>query len=48
MAMGLSSPSGRSLRITSNLLLLLIGIIFALPMLWLLLASFDGGATLAL
>jgi multiple sugar transport system permease protein len=47
MGLGLSSPSGRSLRITSNVLLVLIGLMFALPMLWLLLASFDGGATLA-
>ena len=47
MAIGLSSPSGRSLRVTSNTLLVVIGLIFALPMLWLLLASFDGGATLA-
>lgn len=45
--MGLSSPSGRSLRIVSSILLALIGIIFVLPMVWVALASFDGSATFA-
>jgi multiple sugar transport system permease protein len=45
--MGLSSPSGRSLRIVSSILLALIGIIFVLPMAWVALASFDGSATFA-
>lgn len=46
--MGLSSPSGRSLRAVSSILLALIGIIFALPMAWVVLASFDKTATFAM
>lgn len=45
--MRLSSPSGRSLRWVANLLLILIGIAFLLPMLWLVLASFDANASLS-
>ncbi len=44
----LSSPSGRALRGVSNTVLVLIGICFALPLAWLLLASFDPAATLTL
>jgi multiple sugar transport system permease protein len=45
--MRLSSPSGRSLRWVANLLLILLGILFLLPMLWLVLASFDASASLS-
>src|SRR5665647_456509 len=37
--MGLSSPSGRSLRTVSSILLALIGFIFALPMAWVVLSN---------
>ena len=46
--MGMTSPSRRAMRGVSNGILLLIGVCFALPLLWLLLASFDGAATLTL
>ncbi|MBC7760593.1 MAG: carbohydrate ABC transporter permease [Candidatus Saccharibacteria bacterium] len=46
--MGMTSPSHRTMRGVSNGILLLIGVCFALPLLWLLLASFDGAATLTL
>ncbi|WP_022900819.1 carbohydrate ABC transporter permease [Humibacter albus] len=45
---GLTSPSGRALRGVSNTVLVLIGLCFALPLAWLLLASFDPTATLTL
>jgi multiple sugar transport system permease protein len=45
--MRLSSPSGTALKWTANILLLLIGVVFVLPMVWVVLASFDGSATLA-
>ncbi|HEV7185436.1 MAG TPA: carbohydrate ABC transporter permease [Leifsonia sp.] len=45
--MRLSSPSGRSMRWVANVLLLVIGILFLLPMLWLVLASFDASASLS-
>jgi multiple sugar transport system permease protein len=47
-SMALSSPSGRALRGVSNTVLLLIGVCFALPLAWLLLASLDPSATLTL
>jgi multiple sugar transport system permease protein len=47
-SMALSSPSGRALRGVSNVVLLLIGVCFALPLAWLLLASVDPSATLTL
>jgi multiple sugar transport system permease protein len=47
-SIALSSPSGRALRGVSNLVLLLIGACFALPLAWLLLASVDPSATLTL
>ncbi|GAA1448471.1 carbohydrate ABC transporter permease [Leifsonia poae] len=43
----LSSPSGKGLKWLANVLLIVIGIVFVLPMVWVVLASFDGGATLA-
>ena len=45
--MRLTSPSGRSLRWVANVLLVLIGVAFLLPMLWLVFASFDANATLS-
>jgi multiple sugar transport system permease protein len=45
--MRLSSPSGTALKWIANILLLLIGVVFVLPMVWVVLASFDGSATLA-
>jgi multiple sugar transport system permease protein len=45
--MRLSSPSGRALRMTANVLLAIIALAFLLPMLWLVLASVNPGATLA-
>ncbi|MBO3662543.1 carbohydrate ABC transporter permease [Microbacterium stercoris] len=47
MSLALTSPRGRGLRITANLVALLIGVCFLLPMLWLVFASFDGSATLS-
>jgi multiple sugar transport system permease protein len=44
----MTSPSGRGLRQVSNGVLVLIGICFALPLLWLVVASLDGSATLTL
>jgi multiple sugar transport system permease protein len=44
--MSLSSPSGRGLRATSNLVLLVIAILFIAPVAWLLLAAFNETATL--
>jgi multiple sugar transport system permease protein len=46
--MGMTSPSRRSLRFVSNGVLLLVGIAFALPLVWLLLASVDERATLSI
>ncbi|GAB3404540.1 carbohydrate ABC transporter permease [Schumannella luteola] len=46
MSLALTSPRGRGLRIVSNLVLVLIGVAFLLPMVWLVLASFDTRATL--
>ncbi|MFF1571634.1 carbohydrate ABC transporter permease [Leifsonia sp. NPDC058292] len=45
--MRLSSPNGTALKWVANILLLLIGVVFVLPMVWVVLASFDGSATLA-
>ncbi|MGG7509141.1 carbohydrate ABC transporter permease [Plantibacter sp. YIM 135249] len=44
--MAMTSPSGRSMRAVSNGVLVLIGVCFLLPMLWLLLASVDTRASL--
>jgi multiple sugar transport system permease protein len=43
----LSSPNGIALKWTANVLLLLLGIVFVLPLVWVVLASFDGAATLS-
>jgi multiple sugar transport system permease protein len=43
----LTSPSGRGLRIVANLLMIAIGILFAAPMTWLVLASVSRSATLS-
>jgi multiple sugar transport system permease protein len=45
--MGMTSPSGRVMRATSNAVLVLVLIAFALPLLWLVLASVDTSATLS-
>lgn len=44
--MAMTSPSGRMMRRVSNSVLVIIGVCFALPLLWLLLASFDSRASL--
>jgi multiple sugar transport system permease protein len=44
--MAMTSPSGRTMRRVSNSVLVIIGVCFALPLLWLLLASFDSRASL--
>jgi len=46
--MKLTSPSGRGLRVVSNTVLVVIGLCFLLPLLWLLVSSFDGTANLTL
>jgi len=46
--MGMTSPNRRTLRGVSNGVLIVIGACFALPLLWLLFASFDSAATLTL
>jgi multiple sugar transport system permease protein len=46
--MGMTSPSRRSLRAVSNGVLLLVGIAFGLPLVWLVLASVDERATLSI
>jgi multiple sugar transport system permease protein len=45
---GLTSPGGRAMRRVSNSVLVIIGICFALPLLWLVVASFDPAASLTL
>jgi multiple sugar transport system permease protein len=45
--MGMTSPSGRSMKAVSNAVLIVIAICFAVPLAWLLLASFDPSATLS-
>jgi len=45
--MGMTSPSRRVLRATSNAVLLLVLVAFALPLVWLVLASVDASATLS-
>ena len=44
----MTSPNRRTMRGVSNSVLIVIGACFALPLLWLLLASFDSAATLTL
>lgn len=48
MSLALTSPRGRGLRITANLVVALIGVCFLLPLLWLVLAAFDENATLSI
>ena len=45
--MGMTSPSGRSMKAVSNAVLIVIAICFAVPLAWLLLASFDPSAMLS-
>jgi multiple sugar transport system permease protein len=45
--MAMTSPSGRSMRVVSNTVLLIVALCFAVPLAWLLLASFDSSATLS-
>lgn len=45
--MAMTSPSGRSLRAVSNTVLLIVALCFAVPLAWLVLASFDASATLS-
>jgi multiple sugar transport system permease protein len=46
--MGMTSPSRRSMKLASNAVLLLIAAAFALPLVWLVLASVDTRATLSI
>jgi multiple sugar transport system permease protein len=46
--MAMTSPSGRSLKAVSNTVLLVVAFCFAVPLAWLLLASFDSSATLSI
>jgi len=46
--MGMTSPNRRSLKATSNAVLLLVTVAFALPLAWLVLASVDTRATLSI
>ncbi|MBF4574830.1 carbohydrate ABC transporter permease [Frondihabitans sp. VKM Ac-2883] len=43
----MTSPSGRNLRFVSNGVLVIIAVCFAVPLVWLVLASFDSSATLS-
>lgn len=44
----LSSPSGRGVRVLSNAILAVLGVLFLVPMLWVVLASLDAEATFSL
>ena len=46
--MSMTSPSKKTLRAVSNSVLVLVTIAFALPLLWLVLASVDTSATLSI
>jgi multiple sugar transport system permease protein len=48
MSMRLTAPSGRGTRTLSNAVLVLLGLLFAIPMLWVVLASLDTQASFAL
>ncbi len=48
MSMRLTAPSGRGTRTLSNAVLVLLGVLFAIPMLWVVLASLDTQASFAL
>jgi multiple sugar transport system permease protein len=45
--MAMTSPSGRSLKAVSNTVLIVVALCFAIPLAWLVLASFDSSATLS-
>ena len=45
--MSMAAPRGRAMRWFANIVLSVIGVIFLLPLVWLLLASFDSTATLS-
>jgi multiple sugar transport system permease protein len=45
--MRMSSPSGRGLRLSANVILLVIAVLFLAPLAWLVLAAFDRTATLS-
>lgn len=45
--MAMTSPSGRTMKTVSNAVLIVIAICFAVPLVWLLLASLDPSATLS-
>jgi multiple sugar transport system permease protein len=47
VTISLSSPTRRWMKVFSNIALIVIGVCFALPLLWLLLASFDAQPTLS-
>jgi multiple sugar transport system permease protein len=46
--MSMSAASGKTLRGVSNTILAVLGILFVVPMIWVVLASFDGSATFAI
>jgi multiple sugar transport system permease protein len=46
--MGMTSPSRQAMKTASNAVLLLVTLAFALPLIWLVLASFDTRATLSI
>ena len=46
-SMHMTSPRGRTMRWVSNVVLLVIAVCFAVPLLWLVLASFDTQASLS-
>ncbi|MCU1529674.1 MAG: sugar transporter permease [Frondihabitans sp.] len=46
--MAMTSPSGRSMKAVSNVVLVVVALCFAVPLAWLLLASFDNSATLSI
>ncbi len=44
----MSSPTRRTMRALSNTTLVILGVLFALPLLWIVFASFDGANTLSI
>ena len=48
MSVSMSAPSGRGTRLVSNVLLVVLGVLFLVPMLWVVLASLDPHASFAL
>lgn len=46
--MSMSAASGKTLRGVSNSILAILGVLFVVPMIWVVLASFDGSATFAI